>query len=54
MRRVFVDPDAPSVTPTPRRRSGFGPARRRHATDTLYGLAVDPFRADAVARLFLS
>ena len=53
MRRVFVDPDAPQ-------RDAISEAAhwiRNGAivavpTDTLYGLAVDPFRSDAVARLF--
>lgn len=53
MRRVFVDPDAPQ-------RDAIDEAAMwilRGAvvaipTDTLYGLAVDPFRSDAVARLY--
>jgi L-threonylcarbamoyladenylate synthase len=53
MRRIFVDPDAPQ-------RDAIREAAHwiRHGalvaipTDTLYGLAVDPFRSDAVARLF--
>jgi L-threonylcarbamoyladenylate synthase len=53
MRRVLVDPGAPQ-------RDAIREAAHwiRHGaivavpTDTLYGLAVDPFRADAVARLF--
>ena len=52
MRRVFVDPDAPQ-------RDALQEAAKwiRNGglvalpTDTLYGLAADPFRADAVARL---
>jgi L-threonylcarbamoyladenylate synthase len=53
MRRVFVDPDAPQ-------RDALQEAAKwiRNGglvalpTDTLYGLAADPFRADAVARVF--
>lgn len=53
MRRVFVDPEAPQ-------RDALQEAGKwiRNGglvalpTDTLYGLAVDPFRADAVRRLF--
>src|SRR5438045_8938122 len=53
MRRVFVDADAPQ-------RDALQEAAKwiRNGglvalpTDTLYGLAADPFRADAVARLF--
>src|SRR5262245_273579 len=53
MRRVFVDPGAPQ-------RDAIDEAAKwiRHGglvaipTDTLYGLACDPFRADAVSRLF--
>ena len=53
MRRVFVDPEAPQ-------RDAIAEAAhwiRNGAvvavpTDTLYGLAADPFRPDAVARLF--
>src|SRR3954467_13275900 len=53
MRRVFVDPQAPQ-------RDAIQEAAKwiRNGglvalpTDTLYGLAADPFRADAVARLF--
>lgn len=53
MRRVFVDPDAPQ-------RDAIQEAARwilsggivALPTDTLYGLAVDPFRADAVHRVF--
>src|SRR5262245_11840586 len=53
MRRVFVDPGAPQrdaieEAATWIRRGGIVAI----PTDTLYGLAVDPFRADAVARLF--
>jgi L-threonylcarbamoyladenylate synthase len=53
MRRVFVDPGAPQrdalLEAAKWIRTGGLVAL---ATDTLYGLAVDPFRADAVARLF--
>jgi len=53
MRRVAVDPDAPQ-------RDAIEEAAKwilaggvvAIPTDTLYGLAVDPFRADAVKRLF--
>jgi len=53
MRRVFVDPDSPQ-------RDAIEEAGKwiRHGglvavpTDTLYGLAADPFSAVAVARLF--
>jgi len=52
MRRVFVDLEAPQ-------RDALQEAAKwirlgglvALPTDTLYGLAVDPFRADAVARL---
>jgi L-threonylcarbamoyladenylate synthase len=54
MRRVFVDPAAPQ-------RDAIEEAAKWIAsgylvaipTDTLYGLAVDPFRAEAVERLFM-
>jgi len=53
MRRVFVDPDAPQ-------RDAIEEAAKwilagglvALPTDTLYGLAADPFSVDAVARLF--
>lgn len=53
MRRVFVDPGAPQ-------RDAIQDAAKwilnggvvAIPTDTLYGLAVDPFRADAVSRIF--
>jgi L-threonylcarbamoyladenylate synthase len=53
MRRVFVDPESPQ-------RDAIHEAAHwilnggivAVPTDTLYGLAVDPFRADAVVRLF--
>lgn len=53
MRRVFVDPDAPQrdaiqEAATWIRRGGVIAI----PTDTLYGLAADPFRADAVARVY--
>jgi L-threonylcarbamoyladenylate synthase len=53
MRRVFVDPGAPQrdaiqEAATWIRRGGVVAL----PTDTLYGLAADPFRADAVARIF--
>jgi L-threonylcarbamoyladenylate synthase len=53
MRRVFVDPEAPQRDAIEEAakwiRTGGVVAL---PTDTLYGLAVDPFRADAVARVF--
>jgi L-threonylcarbamoyladenylate synthase len=54
MRRVFVDPDAPQhdaiqEAATWIRRGGIIAL----PTDTLYGLAADPFRADAVARIHI-
>jgi len=53
MRRVFVDPGAPQrdaiqEAVTWIRRAGVIAL----PTDTLYGLAADPFRADAVARVY--
>src|SRR6266542_2329826 len=53
MRRVFVDPGAPQ-------RDAIDEAAKwiragsvvAIPTDTLYGLAADPFNADAVARVF--
>src|SRR5260221_1404969 len=53
MRRVFVDPGAPQraaiqEAATWIRRAGVIAL----PTDTLYGLAADPFRADAVARVY--
>jgi L-threonylcarbamoyladenylate synthase len=53
MRRVFVDPEAPQrdaieEAATWIRNGGIVAV----PTDTLYGLAADPFRADAVARVF--
>lgn len=53
MRRVFVDPEAPQLDALQEaakwiRMGGLVAL----PTDTLYGLAADPFRADAVARLF--
>jgi L-threonylcarbamoyladenylate synthase len=53
MRRVFVDPKAPQ-------RDALQEAAKwiragglvALPTDTLYGLAADPFRADAIARVF--
>jgi L-threonylcarbamoyladenylate synthase len=53
VRRVFVDPEAPQLDAMQEAahwiRNG---AIVAVPTDTLYGLAVDPFRSDAVARLF--
>ena len=53
MRRVFVDPGAPQRDAIQEAaqwiRTGGVVAI---PTDTLYGLACDPFRADAVSRLF--
>ena len=53
MRRVFVDPEAPQRDALQEaakwiRRGGLVAL----PTDTLYGLAADPFRVDAVARVF--
>jgi L-threonylcarbamoyladenylate synthase len=53
MRRVFVNPEAPhrdavQEAATLIRRGGLIAL----PTDTLYGLAADPFRRDAVARVF--
>src|ERR1700730_7938579 len=53
MRRVFVNPEAPhrdavQEAATLIRRGGLVAL----PTDTLYGLAADPFRRDAVARVF--
>jgi L-threonylcarbamoyladenylate synthase len=53
MRRVFVDPGAPQrdalqEAATWIRRGGVIAL----PTDTLYGLAADPFRAEAVARVY--
>lgn len=53
MRRVFVEPGAPQrdaiqEAATWIRRGGVIAL----PTDTLYGLAADPFRADAIARVF--
>ena len=53
MRRVFVNPEAPhrdAVHEAATRIRGGGVVAL--PTDTLYGLAADPFRRDAVARLF--
>ena len=53
MRRVFVDPAAPQLDALQEAakwiRNGGLVAL---PTDTLYGLAADPYRADAVALLF--
>lgn len=53
MRRVFVDPKSPQYDAIEEAakwiRTGGVVAL---PTDTLYGLAVDPFRVDAVARVF--
>jgi L-threonylcarbamoyladenylate synthase len=53
MRRVFVDPEAPQrdaleEAATWIRNGGIVAV----PTDTFYGLAADPFRADAIARVF--
>ena len=53
MRRVIVDPDAPQRDAVEEaakwiRNGGLVAV----PTDTLYGLAADPFRRDAVARVF--
>jgi L-threonylcarbamoyladenylate synthase len=53
MRRVFVNPGAPhrdAVQEAATRIRGGGIVAL--PTDTLYGLAADPFRRDAVARVF--
>src|SRR5262245_3356708 len=52
MRRVFVDPEAPQRDALLEAAKWI--ARRGLVavpTDTLYGLAADPFQKDAVARL---
>jgi L-threonylcarbamoyladenylate synthase len=53
MRRVFVEPGAPQLDALQEAakwiRNGGLVAL---PTDTLYGLAADPYRADAIARLF--
>lgn len=53
MRRVFVDPESPQRDAIDE--AAMWILRGRVVaipTDTLYGLAADPFRADAVARVF--
>ena len=53
MRRVFVDPDAPqrdAIEEAAKWIRGRGLVAL--PTDTLYGLAADPFCVDAVARVF--
>jgi L-threonylcarbamoyladenylate synthase len=53
MRRVFVNPESPhrdAVQEAATRIRGGGIVAL--PTDTLYGLAADPFRRDAVARVF--
>jgi L-threonylcarbamoyladenylate synthase len=53
MRRVFVNPEAPhrdAVREAARLIRGGGVVAL--PTDTLYGLAADPFQRDAVARVF--
>ncbi len=53
MRRVWVDPDAPQRDAIEEAAKWIGLGRVvAIPTDTLYGLAVDPFRSDAVQRLF--
>ncbi len=53
MRRVMVDPDAPQRDAIAEAAKWIAQGRVvALATDTLYGLAADPFRADAVARVF--
>ena len=53
MRRVFVDPGAPQRDAIEEAATWIlAGAVVAIPTDTLYGLAVDPFNADAVARLF--
>jgi L-threonylcarbamoyladenylate synthase len=53
MRRVFVDPEAPQRDAIEEAAKWVGMGGLvAIPTDTLYGLAVDPFRADAVERLF--
>ena len=53
MRRVFVDPLAPQQDAIAEAAKWIALGRVvAIPTDTLYGLAVDPFQADAVARIF--
>jgi L-threonylcarbamoyladenylate synthase len=53
MRRVFVDPDAPQRDAIQEAATWILRGRVVAVpTDTLYGLAADPFRADAVGRVF--
>ena len=53
MRRVFVDPGAPQRDAIEEAATWIrGGGAVAIPTDTLYGLAVDPFNAAAVARLF--
>ncbi|MBI3401941.1 MAG: threonylcarbamoyl-AMP synthase [Acidobacteria bacterium] len=53
MRRVFVDPGAPQRDAIQEAAMWIGRGGLiALPTDTLYGLAVDPFRADAVGRVF--
>jgi L-threonylcarbamoyladenylate synthase len=53
VRRVFVDPDSPQRDAIEEAATWIlNGAIVALPTDTLYGLAVDPFSADAVARLF--
>jgi L-threonylcarbamoyladenylate synthase len=53
MRRVWVDPEAPQRDAVEEAAKWIlGGRVVAIPTDTLYGLAVDPFRADAVEQLF--
>jgi L-threonylcarbamoyladenylate synthase len=53
MRRVFVDPDAPQRDAIEEAAKWiFAGGLVALPTDTLYGLAADPFSTDAVARVF--
>src|SRR5438105_14078655 len=53
VRRVFVDPRAPQNDAIAEAAHWIRLGRVvAMSTDTLYGLAVDPFNAEAVARVF--